>query len=139
MANELARIDMRDLSDMQSVCSIQVTDRESAAKVYNAMNNPSHRIGDMVGKTIEVKDLFIEIIELENEQSGELEQAPRIVLIDTKGEAYQAVSKGVFNSLKNLMSIPYIGSPTWEPALKLKVENVNLGKGRTMLTLNMVG
>lgn len=137
--NELARISMADVTAAQSVCSIQVTDRKSAAKVFNVMNNPEHRVGDYINKTINVKDVFVEIIEVENQETGEMEQAPRIVLIDDKGEAYQAVSKGIFNALKNLMTIEYIGSPTWEPPLKLEVKQVPVGKGNSMLTLNMVG
>lgn len=135
MAQEIMKLS--DLDEATSICSIQVTDRESAAKVFNAMNNPEGNLRDYINKTLSIKDVFAEVIDLEAE-NGELEQAVRVVLIDDKGKAYQAVSKGVFNALKNLMSIPYIGSPTWEPPLKLMVKQEQVARG-TMLTLDLVG
>ncbi len=109
------------------------TVKEKAA-LYNAMSNPTHKVGDYINKTIMVKDIFVELIELEDEDTHENVTAPRIVLVDTEGETYQAVSKGIFNALQRL--IQTFGEPTWDDGLPLLVRQISLGKNQ-MLTLEV--
>lgn len=121
--------------DAKSIfCSVQGGDRKTMAKVYNAMNNPSHKVGDCINQVILVKDVLVEEIELANEETGELQAVPRVVLIDEKGEAYQAVSVGVFNSLKGLFQV--FGPATWDDPLPILVKQVPTKNG-SMLTLDV--
>lgn len=117
-----------------SYCSINIDseDRATAAKVYNALNNPEGRISDMINKDIAVKDVLIEITEVVNAETGATEQAPRVVLIDEKGKAYQSVSVGMYGAVRNLVKI--YGEPTWEPPITCTVIQKKTGKG-SMLTL----
>lgn len=128
--------DIKELSQPESnaFCSIKEDSLEAKKLVYNASNNPTHKIDDYINKEIALKDVFVEIIELANENTGELEQAPRIVLIDDKGESYQCVSNGIFGSLKKLMAI--FGEPTWEDPINVVVKQVKVKRG-TMLTLEV--
>lgn len=136
--NDLASrtYDIKELSQPESnaFCSIKEDSLEAKKLVYNASNNPTHKIDDYINKGIALKDVFVEIIELANENTGELEQAPRIVLIDDKGESYQCVSNGIFGSLKKLMAI--FGEPTWEEPIHVVVKQVKVKRG-TMLTLEV--
>ena len=136
--NDLAprTYDIKELSQPESnaFCSIKEDSLEAKKLVYNASNNPTHKIDDYINKEIALKDVFVEIIELANENTGELEQAPRIVLIDDKGESYQCVSNGIFGSLKKLMVI--FGEPTWEDPIHTVVKQVKVKRG-TMLTLEV--
>lgn len=136
--NDLAprTYDIKELSQPESnaFCSIKEDSLEAKKLVYNASNNPTHKIDDYINKEIALKDVFVEIIELANENTGELEQAPRIVLIDDKGESYQCVSNGIFGSLKKLMAI--FGEPTWEDPINVVVKQVKVKRG-TMLTLEV--
>lgn len=136
--NDLAprTYDIKELSQPESnaFCSIKEDSLEAKKLVYNASNNPTHKIDDYINKEIALKDVFVEIIELVNENTGELEQAPRIVLIDDKGESYQCVSNGIFGSLKKLMAI--FGEPTWEDPIHVVVKQVKVKRG-TMLTLEV--
>ena len=136
--NDLAprTYDIKELSQPESnaFCSIKEDSLEAKKLVYNASNNPTHKIDDYINKEIALKDVFVEIIELANENTGELEQAPRIVLIDDKGESYQCVSNGIFGSLKKLMAI--FGEPTWEAPIHVVVKQVKVKRG-TMLTLEV--
>lgn len=137
--NDLASrtYDIKELSQPESnaFCSIKEDSLEAKKLVYNASNNPTHKIDDYINKEIALKDVFVEIIELANENTGDLEQAPRIVLIDDKGESYQCVSTGIFGSLKKLMAI--FGEPTWEEPIHVVVKQVKVKRG-TMLTLEVV-
>ena len=93
-------------------CSIQGGDRKTLARVYNAANNPEHKVGDYINKVINVKDVLVEIIDIENED-GTVEQAPRVVLIDEKGEA-----------------------PTWDDPLPMLIKQVSVKNG-SMLTVEI--
>ena len=63
-----------------------------------------------------------------------MEQAPRIVLIDDKGESYQCVSNGVWGSLKKMFAV--YGAPTYEEPINVVVKQVKVKRG-TMLTLEV--
>lgn len=121
----------------QTVCSIAPTgNRKEDARIFSALNNPEFRLANYINKKIAVTDVLIEIRELLNEESGEIETAPRVVLIDEDGKAYQAVSKGIFNAVKNAYQV--FGAAPWNPALEIEVKQIPLGKG-SMLTFDVVG
>lgn len=109
------------------------TMKEKAA-LYNAMSNPAHKVGDYINKTIRIKDIYVENIELTDEETGEMSNAVRTVLIDVEGDTYQAVSQGVFRSLARL--IETFGEPTWEDGIPCVVRQISLGRNQ-MLTLEV--
>ena len=115
-------------------CSIQGGTHESKVAVFNASNNPDHKVGDYINKVIVVKDVLAELIEVTNDETGEIEVTPRVVLIDVNGESYQAVSKGIFNALKKAIAI--FGAPTWDEGLPCLIKQVSVGKG-SMLTFDV--
>ena len=134
----LATIDLQnELSEKSTTtfCSVQGGDRKAKALVYNAMNNPTHRIGDCINKKLKIRDVLAELIELENEETGEMQTVPRVVLIDDKGESYQAVSTGIFNAVKKAIAV--FGAPTWDDPLEIEVKQISLGKNQ-MLTFDVV-
>lgn len=119
------------------VCSIQPDgNRETAAKIYAAMNNPEFRLADYINKKIKVTDFLIEITEIANEETGELSQVPRVVLIAEDGKSYQATSYGIANSVRNLVQA--VGAAPWKPALEVEVKQRPTKRG-SMLTLALIG
>lgn len=134
---EMVRADLQtDLSEASptTYCSVKGGDREAKKKIYNAMNNPDHKVGDFINKTIKVQDVLAEEITLTNEETGEPQQAIRVVLIDDKGESYQAVSTGIYNAVKKLIAV--YGAPTWDDPIPVIVKQISLGKNQ-MLTLDV--
>ena len=117
-----------------SFCSMAANSPEEKADLFNATNNPAHRIADYINATINVRDIFCEIVSVANRDTGEVSQCPRVVLIDENGEGYQAVSFGVFSALKKLMQV--YGVPTWEPAIPIKVQQISKGTNK-MLTFSV--
>ena len=115
-------------------CSIQGGTHENKVAVFNASNNPDHKVGDFINKIIMVKDVLAEQIELTDEETGEVETAVRVVLIDVDGKSYQAVSTGIFNALKKAIAI--FGAPTWDEGLPCLIKQVSVGKG-SMLTFDV--
>ena len=114
-------------------CSVQGGSREQKALIYNAATNPQHKVADFINKTILVKDVLIEIINIENED-GTVSEAPRVVLIDAEGEAYQAVSAGMLNAIKRAIQI--FGAPTWDEPLPMLIRQVSVKNG-SMLTIEV--
>lgn len=125
-----------DMTSAQTAfCSMIATTADEKAKLFNAMNNPDARLADCINMTIKARDLFVEIVECTNQETGEVTRAPRIVIIDEQGKGYQAVSVGIFSALKKIIQV--YGQPTWETPVKMQVKQVTKGN-RKMLTLNVM-
>lgn len=109
---------------------------EDKKRLVNAMNNPDKRLADMVNTEIPVKDLYVEQVEMANQETGELQTCPRIVLIDADGVSYGCVSYGVLGSLKKIMAV--YGQPTWEEPVVVKPVFITKGNDRRILSLLLV-
>lgn len=125
-----------DLNNPEAYCSITGDSREERVAMYNAINNPDHKLSDFVGKQLNIKDVSIERVENINDESGEMVTNARVVLIDDKGESYTCVSSGIYSAIKKLVSV--FGEPTWNPALPVEVQNLSTKKGRKTMTLKAV-
>jgi hypothetical protein len=142
LKNEVALVEekknLMTASQGQEYYSIQPKNREESILVYNAINSPDFRVADYINKTIEVKEILIENVELVNEKTGQLEIVPRTVLIDPKGKSYVAVSFGIFNSIKRVVQM--FGEPNTWGGTPVKVEVKQIKKGEnSILTLTIVG
>lgn len=124
-----------DMTSAQlSFSSLKAESDEEKASLFNAINNPEKRLADCINMKIKAKDLYIEVVNCTNEETGEVTACPRIVIIDDKGVSYQAVSLGIYSALKKVIQI--FGAPTWEKPIVLEVKQVTKGQ-RKMLTLNI--
>lgn len=136
MSNELAIITPNNVLAQEAgatYCSIKADgDRAKAGMVYNALNNPDDRVSNIINKTIEIADVLIEAQDILDEETGEIERVPRVVLFDKGGKSYQAISVGILSSIKNLV-LAY-GEPTWNPPIPVTVKQVPTKRG-SMLTL----
>ena len=93
--------------------SNKATDFGSRVGIVNAMTN-AVPVADNLGKVINLKDVVIQSVSLVNERTGELQEVPRITLIDADGTAYSATSDVIFKDLKNFFAI--LGEPNAWPA-----------------------
>lgn len=125
-------------SEVSTFCSMQVKTDEDRKKLFNAMSNPTGRVKDMVNLKLKIKDIFCESAEVNHvdEATGVVTQVtlPRIVLITDKGESYQAVSTGIFNAVKRLITV--FGPPTWETPIEVTVKQITKDKNN-ILTLEL--
>lgn len=119
--------------------SMKAETTQEKAALFNAISNPSHKLGDVINKVIYVKDIYCEIIEMQkSDRDGNLmfdaddepimDKVPRIVLIDADGDTYQAISVSVMNNIQRLFKM--FGAPTWEPALPIEVRQRSVGTNR---------
>lgn len=135
--NALATVAATQDNIGKMVCSIKPTgNRKEDAKIFAALNNPEFRLANFINKTLKIQNVLVEIREIMNDETGEIETAPRVVLISEDGKAYQAVSKGIFNAVKNAYEV--FGQAPWDPPLEIEVKQIAVGKG-SMLTFDVLG
>lgn len=115
--------------------SLKAETPEEKARLFNAMSNPTNKVNEMIGKVIEVQDIYAEMIEMTNEDTGEVSIVPRTVMISPDGKSYQAVSQGIYSAIKRLHQI--YGPPTWDPAVKIEIKQVKSGVN-SVLTFQVI-
>lgn len=105
--------------------SIQGTDFASKLRVVNAISD-SKPISENLNKKIELTNIVVQPIEMQNEETKQMEWVPRIILLDKDDNAFHAISGGIFKSVQNILGI--LGEPsTWAAPVPVKV--VQEGQG----------
>ena len=118
-------------------CSIQNDGtRASQVKVYNAINSKGDALDDHKGEVLEIVDIAAHPVTLVDENTGEIVEALRVVMIDKNGKNYDAVSQGIASSLQKIFGI--VGMPTFNPPLKMKVVEQKTRKGFKTNTIELV-
>lgn len=136
MENEITLYNAVENELGQPYCSMQVTDEKSASMLFKAMNQPDDSLGDHINETIDVTNIFIQPVAMPNQETGEMNVVPRIVLFDVEGKTYVTVSRGIYNALKNMCAI--VGTPEiWKAPVTIKVGQRQI-KERRMLTFDVV-
>ena len=114
--------------------TIEGTDRKSKVKVYNAISAPDKKIAECIGEVIEIKDFVVHEVQVLDENTGELNNLLRTVIISSDGTSYEAVSIGIANSLQRL--IAFLGKPSeWDEPVKVKIKQKKTRNGDNKVTL----
>lgn len=117
-------------------CSMTAADNKSKVTLYNACSSPK-KIAEMINKQIRVIHVYAEIIQCVSEDTNDLVSVPRVILIDEKGQGYQAVSIGIYNAVKRIIAL--FGDPaTWDHPHTVEVQNVPLANGAHTFSLNLI-
>lgn len=126
-----------DLSDTHksNYSSIKGGTREEKAKLYKAKSSPDKKLSDCINQKLYAKDVYMEVVNITDEETGEVRECPRIVLIDKDGISYSCVSFGIYNSLKSLVGV--FGEPTWDEPIPVVVRQKMTGKNRKQLVLDV--
>lgn len=128
--------------DGQFYCSLKNDGtRKSQVAIYNAINGADESVSDHINEVLEIVNVVAHPVTLTDEETGEIVEALRTVLIDKNGKAYVAVSGGIANALSRIMSI--IGEPTngaWEKEpVKMKIKQVKTRNGNNKVnTIELV-
>lgn len=120
-------------------CSMTGETQADKIKVFNAINSPDARVSDFIGKTIELVHVVAHPITLTDENTGEMIEALRVVLVDKNGKSYEAVSGGIANAVQRILQI--FGQPdTWENPIKVEpVSKATRNGTNKVTTLKIVG
>ena len=116
-------------------CTMKAEDRKAKTTLYNACTNPA-KLSDCINIPIRMIHFYVEVIQCANKETGEIVSVPRVVLIDEKGKGYQAVSVGIYNAIKRIVSM--FGNPSdWESPISVMCQNVDLGNGQHTYNLKI--
>lgn len=120
-------------------CSIEDDgSRKSKVAIYNAVNGADESIADHIGEVLDVVDVVAYPVTITDEETGEILEALRTVLVTKDGKAYTAVSQGITNSLARIFSI--VGMPSWkDEPVKMKIKQIKTRNGNNKVnTIELV-
>ena len=128
---------IKNMEEVGSICTMPATTEDAKTIIYNATTAPEFRLKDCINQEIELAHFAISMVEVTNKETGEVQNAPHITLIDSKGNGYACTSVGVFNALRNIVQA--FGMPdTWDHPRKFRVKQVNKSAEISFLTLQAV-
>lgn len=106
---------------------------KSKAAIFNTVNSPDKKLSECIGDVIALRNIVAHPITLLDENTGEMIEALRVVLVDDKGFSYEAVSNGVANAVSRILQI--FGQPeTWAEPVKVKAIQKQTRNGNNKVT-----
>lgn len=115
--------------------------RKSKVDIYNAISREDKKIGDCINEVLNIVDVVAHPITLVDEETGEVINTIRTILIDDKGINYVGVSGGITNALSRIFAI--IGRPdggAWkDEPVKMKIKQLATRNGNNKVnTIELV-
>lgn len=115
--------------------SIKGGDFAAKKKVAAALTS-SAPIDEHLGDVIQLVNVIVMPVDLANDK-GEVNTAPRVILIDADGNAYHATSVGLLSAIRNLLGT--LGEPEeWPEPVAVKVVQQKGRNGFKFFTINLV-
>lgn len=115
-------------SNRQAYCSLDLSDENNKKLLLKISQNADDTVANILNKEFYLANVFIQRYDSINEDTGEVVTRNRTILIDKDGKSYASASKGLFNSLRNLIGI--MGTPdTWESPLLVRVVEKGVKNG----------
>lgn len=137
MNNELV-IFNKENTEKQMFTTIDLSQKENKAKLFNASENADVLANDCVGTKFVLSDLYIERIPKINEETGEQEIKYRTILFDEAGKTYVTTAYGVYNTVMKILSIygiDYIHTD----GLEVEIAKGTTKDKKTRLYLKVIG
>lgn len=97
--------------------TVKGTDIDAKKRVFVAVND-AEPLSDHLGEILDVVDIVAHKVEVADEESGEIGEATRVVLLTSDDRALASVSVGIQGAVRNILA--FLGDPsTWGGAVKL--------------------
>ena len=118
MSTDITTTNFQNTLDTSGVfTTVKGNDIEAKKTVFSAVND-AEPLSDHLGEPLKVVDIVAHKVEVANEESGEIDEATRIVLITEGGQALASVSVGIQGAVRNILA--FLGEPsTWDGAVTL--------------------
>ena len=115
--------------------SLKGDDFATRKTVMGAMTNAT-KIADVLGKKIVLTDFIIQTVDIADDNTGEMVEAPRVILVDESGKAYDAISTALMGSLRDLVGV--LGEPSsWPEPLPIVVKEERSRRGFKFFTITL--
>lgn len=145
MMNDVASIDLvEQLKNPGAGFYSSITDdgtRKSKIAIFNAVNGADESVADHIGEVLDIVNVVAHPVELTDEETGEIINCLRTVLVDKNGKTYTAVSQGITSALAKVFTI--VGTPdggAWEKEpVRMKIKQVKTRNGNNKVnTIELV-
>jgi len=120
--------------DVTFVTNFEGTPQQRFEFLSKVMGAGAKSLTDSLQDAIDVRTWYAHRVELENKQTGEMNEVIRIAIVNDGGEAYTAVSDGLVNSLDMLRQV--FGEGPYNGEVVVKVQQVKTSNG--FKTYNLV-
>lgn len=105
--------------------TIEGNDFQSRLATAKAVNS-STPLDEVLGKPFTLANAVIHEVEMTSEETGELTVQPRVILIDSEGNARHAISAPLARDLSMILEM--LGSPSsWDEPVKMVVNREGTG------------
>ena len=111
-------------------------------ELVNMVTGDMNMVSENLNKDIEVKDVYIDIVEVNNEEKKAPDEpdkirTPRIVFIDVEGVGYYSTARGVVNKCENVFAL--LGTPeNWGRTVTFNFKEEKLKKNsRKIITFSI--
>ena len=136
-------------TNRETFCTMNLADEDNKISLYNSLQGCDVRLNDIKGTVLSVVEVFIEKKEVAerdektdeiiyDEETGEVKTKIkyRTILFDDEGKTYVSSAYGIYNSLRQIISI--FGNPSKDNIIKVKVGTKKLNNGKESLILTVV-
>lgn len=132
-----ALVSMENLEEIGSYTTLPAETEEDKINIFNVSSSPDEKLKDHINEIVKIRHVYMEPVCVTNKETGEVTNAPHIVLIDDSGTSYECTSYGIFNCLRKIFQA--FGLPdTWEFARPFMVKQISRGADKNFLTLKAV-
>lgn len=124
--------------NLATYCSVKAETMEEKKALYNALESCDVVLNDIVGQTINVKDVYIQEYPRTDKTTGEpISNGHRVILFDDQGKSYVTASNYFFISLIKFLNT--FGSPeTWKEPVPIEIAKRPTKSGNPCLTFKLV-
>ena len=126
-----------ETTERQMYSTLDVTQKENKAKLFNATENADALAMDCVNTELVLKDVYLEKIPKVNEETGEVEGSKyRTILFDEDGKTYASGAYGMYNTVSKILAI-YGIEYLHEEGLKVIIARGSSKEGKNRLFLKI--
>lgn len=108
---------------------------ESKIAVFNLLNDADEPLSEFIGIPLKITQWLVQVVNVTSEFTGEVSEAPRVILQDVKGVSYGCVSWGIFNSLEKLvMTFP---PERWAEGIDIVIKNKTIKDNKKTMIIKL--
>lgn len=131
--NELTEINMDGAANGTVQHFIDTSTQEGKMKLYSALQD-SEKLDEHLNEPLDVVNVIAQRVAVANEESGEMNESARVIIVTEDGTSYSATSPTLLSAFNTLFGI--FGTPdTWAEPMKLKVIEGKSRKGYRFFNL----
>lgn len=114
VANFVSPFYSKMIGDNKFLTSVDCDSFEDRLKLVNMVTGDINMVSEHLNEDIEVKDIYIDIVEVNNEEKKidaepDKIRTPRIVFINKDGVGFYSTARGVVNKFENILAL--LGTP----------------------------